>query len=258
MNRVWLNGALLPAAAARIDPADRGFTLGDGVFETILALAGTPRHLDLHLARLRQGACVLGIDIPYADAMLGEALATVANGADAALRVTLTRGPMARGVLPTGMARSTLLITAGALQAAPPPARVMIAQITRRNEYSPLAAIKSLNYGDNILARQEAARFGFDDALLLNTRGNLAEATAANLFLLIGNQWVTPPVADGALPGIRRALIVGRGHAQERTIAGSDILRAKAGFLANVLATRMLACIGDLDLDVRQTPCLEI
>ena len=243
MNRIWLNGALLPAADARIDPADRGFNLGDGVFETIRAVGGKPAYLNRHLARLRRGAAVLGMDIPATDDALETALYDVAGGQDCALRLTLTRGPAPRGVLPSSPSRPTILVTAGPLPRPLPPARVMISQTTRRNEHSPLACIKSLNYGDSILARQEAAALGFDDALLLNTNGNLAEATAANVFLLIGNEWVTPPIADGALPGIRRGLIIEIGHAVEQRIAYSDIVRAEAGVLINALGTRYLAAI---------------
>ncbi len=77
MTLLWLNGALLPAAEARIDPADRGFTLGDGIFETIRADGGVPAHLPRHLARLRAGAAVLGIDIAFSDLALMDALIAV-------------------------------------------------------------------------------------------------------------------------------------------------------------------------------------
>ncbi len=76
----------------------------------------------------------------------------------------------------------------------------MLAQGTRRNEFSPLSGIKSLNYLDNILARQEAQRAGCDDALLLNTLGRLAESTIANLFVQRDGQLLTPPLSEGALP----------------------------------------------------------
>jgi branched-chain amino acid aminotransferase len=243
MTTLWLNGTLTTAAAARIDPADRGFTLGDGVFETMRAEAGIPAHLPRHLARLRHGAAMLGIEIPCADAVLAGALETLAGGGDAALRLTLTRGPMPRGVLPALPALPTLLITSGPLPPPLPAAHLIVARSTRRNEHSPLSRIKSLNYGDSILARQEAAARGADDALLLNTRGDVAEATAASLFLVLGGTLVTPPVTDGALPGIARALLLESGRARVRRITASDLLRAEAGFLANALQRRPIASI---------------
>ena len=170
MSVVWLNGALLDASVARIDPADRGFTLGDGIFETIRAVGGTPAHIARHFARMRNGAAVLGIAVPFGDAALFEALCSVLREnalPDAALRLTLTCGPAPRGVLPVGEARPTMLISAGRLPEPLPPARVIVAQRTRRNEFSPLSRIKSLNYLDGILARQEAAAAGADERFCL-------------------------------------------------------------------------------------------
>ncbi len=241
MTLVWLNGALLDAAEARIDPADRGLTLGDGVFETIRADGGVPAHVARHLARLRDGAAVLGIDVPYSDTALTNALLAVAGGASCALRLTLTRGVMARGVLPVGIASPTVLITAAPLPPPLPPARVIVAKSTRRNEHSPLSRIKSLNYGDSVLARREAA--GADDALLLNTRGDLAEATSASVFLVVDGVLATPRVCDGALPGITRARLLERGHGVERSLTISDVRRAAAGFLASALQVRRIAAI---------------
>ena len=249
MNRVWLNGALLPAADARIDPADRGFTLGDGVFETIRAVAGKPAYLDRHLARLRHGAMVLGIEIPSTDDALETALHDVAGGQDCALRLTLTRGPAPRGVLPSGPCQSTILITAGTLPAPLPPARVMTALTTRRNEHSPLSRIKSLNYGDSILARREAAAQGFDDALLLNTRGNIVEATASTIILLLNGVFITPHIVDGALPGITRGRLIELGLVTEACVTQDVARRASAAVLVNSLSIRALSALDQDALD---------
>jgi branched-chain amino acid aminotransferase len=113
---VWLNGALCDADAARIEPTDRGFTMGDGLFETIRAMNGVPARLPRHFARLREGAGVLGLPVPHDDIVLERALREVlaANAlGDAVLRLTLTRGPAARGVLPQVISTPTLSITAG-------------------------------------------------------------------------------------------------------------------------------------------------
>ncbi len=246
MTKLWLNGALLDATAAHINPTDRGFTLGDGVFETIRIESGHPAHFDRHMARLQHGAGVLGIEIPFTRAELLQAITEVAGAqsiSEAAARLTLTRGPAPRGVLPVAPPRPTLLITAAPLPAALPPAHLITARCTRRNETSPLSRIKSLNYGDSILARQEAAARGADDALLLNTQGFLAEATAANVFLSIAGQLITPPIPDGALPGIRRALLLESGTPVERRITAADLARAQSGFLANALGLRQIASV---------------
>ena len=141
--KVYLNGRLMDASDARIDPTDRGLTLGDGLFETIAVSGGRPARLDAHLARLRDGAQVIGLDLPLGDGEIAEALAQVAraNGiAEGVLRLTLTRGPAPRGLLPPAEARPSLMITgtSRALEA-PAPVSAIIATRTRRNEYSRLS-----------------------------------------------------------------------------------------------------------------------
>ncbi|MEE9318644.1 MAG: aminotransferase class IV [Rhodospirillales bacterium] len=252
--KVYLNGDLLAAEEARIDPADRGLTLGDGVFETIAVRGGKPSRLEAHLARLRDGARALGFPDPPGTGDLAAAAGSVieANAiTEGVLRLTLTRGPGPRGVSPPDPARPTLLIT-GASQALDPapPATAVIAATTRRNEHSPLSRIKSLNFLDGILALREAAGKGADDALLLNGAGNLAEASAANLFLVIDGGAVTPPVADGALPGVMRADVIRDLPAVERTLGPGDLSQASEAFLTNALSVRALvavdgAAIGD-------------
>jgi branched-chain amino acid aminotransferase len=240
---LWLDGRLRHAGEAAILPSDRGFLLADGLFETIRVTAGVIAHFPRHMARLRGGAAVLALPLPWSDVELAGAAAAViaANQNAGSLRLTVTRGPGPRGVVPPATATPTLLITAAPF--APPllSARLVIARGTCRNERSPLARIKSLGYGDGILARLEAARAGADDALLLNTRGTIAEATAASLFLRRDGRWLTPPVADGALPGIARGLLLEAGFAEERSLAESDLDGAESVFLANSLGLRIVA-----------------
>ncbi|WP_127089805.1 aminotransferase class IV [Aquabacter cavernae] len=235
--RVWLNGTLLGAEAARIAPEDRGFTLGDGLFETIRAVDGAPVRLDAHLSRLWRGASILGLPVPHLD-FDGVMRATLAANrlSEGALRLTLTRGPAPRGVLPPSDPAPTLLITAGPL---PPMTalRLVIAQVTRRNEFSPLSGIKSLNYLDNILARQEAAERGADDALLLNTQGRIAETSTANVFVVREGRLMTPPLMDGALPGVLRAEILRLG-AVEQPLTPDDLAQAQEMFVTTSLGIR--------------------
>ncbi len=243
---IWLDGTLRDPARARIDPADRGLLLGDGVFETLRAAAGRPLHAALHLARLRVGAATLGIHPPWDDAAMLAAMTAVLASEPrdhAALRVTLTRGPAARGLLPPPGGRATLLVTTAPSPSGVPPARAIIAGCTRRNEHSPLSRIKSLNYGDAILARREAEARGADEAILLNTAGHVAEATASTLFVALGDALVTPPVADGALPGIARALLLRAGLAREARVTTDGLAACSSVFLSTSLGLRPLASI---------------
>lgn len=238
---VWLDGGLVPQGEARIDPADRGFTLGDGLFETIRVAAGEGRRLDAHFARLRQGAALLDLPVPASDDALAEAIRAVAKAnamPDAAMRLTLTAGPGPRGLLRPASPKPTLLLAAAPLPPELPPARLVVAQTTCRNERSPLSRVKSLNYLDGILAKQEAARRGADDAVLLNTQGRVAEASAANVFLQLDCGWVTPPVEEGALPGTMRAALAGAWDAAERPVTVADLMRADAIMLTTALTVR--------------------
>ena len=240
MDKIWLNGALVTSAEARIDPADRGFLLGDGLFETMAARDGAVPELHRHYARLTNGAAVLRIPVPLTLPQLDIAKRSLleANGlTEAAIRLTLTRGPGPRGLAVPANTTPTLLITAAPL---PPPAGPMtlITASIRREEASPLSRIKTLNYLPGVLARIEAAEQGADDALLLNHQGFVAETSAATLFVRLDGTWFTPPVADGALPGILRAKLLETGHVQEARLTPAQLLTAEAIFAGNALSLR--------------------
>jgi branched-chain amino acid aminotransferase len=237
--QVWLDGALVDEASARIAPNDRGFSLADGVFETLRAYRSCSLWLAEHLERLRAAAAFLDIPVPFEDATIAiglRALLIAAGYERSAVRMTLTRGPASRrGLWPPGEPlRPTFLATVAPL---PPggPIRAILARSTRRNERSPLARIKSLGYGDQIVARREAEALGADDAILLNTADRVACASAANVFARIEGGWVTPPLADGALPGIARARLLSRCAVEERSIEPADLARATAIVLTNSL-----------------------
>jgi branched-chain amino acid aminotransferase len=243
--RVWLNGDLVEAGAARIDPSDRGFLLGDGLFETVRACGGKVPMLARHLARLRDAAAVLDLPLPLDDDAIAatcDAL-LLANGLrDAALRLTLTRGPGPRGLMPPTAPSPTLLIAAFPLPPAPPPARLAVARRTRRNERSPVSRLKALGYLDNLLALQEARAADADEAVLLNGAGRLACAATANLFLVEeGDRLRTPPVAEGVLPGITRALVMelagglGGLDCREEPLALERLARCEGAFLTGSL-----------------------
>jgi len=210
---LWIDGAFIPAGAARIDPRDRGFLLGDGVFETFAVERGGVLALGAHLARFRRSAQAIGLRLPVSDDALRRALAATieTNGLGverAAVRITLTRGTGPPELLPPDPPSPRLLIAA--TPAGPPPSvmRAVIAHGVRRNEHSPMARIKSLSHLDAVLARMEAAERGAEEALMRNAAGNLASASAANLFLIADGACITPAVSEGALPGVTRALVL--------------------------------------------------
>lgn len=255
--KVWYDGVLQDRSSTRIAPDDRGFTLGDGLFETIRVSDGVALHGRRHLARLRDGAATLGIPVPRDDDAIEAAWCQVlvANMMEqGSLRLTLTRGPAPRGVAPPASPCPTMLITAATGHSVLGPVALIVAGKTRRNEFSPLSRIKSLNYLDSVLARQEALEKGADDAILLSTRGMVAETSAANLIVLLDGALVTPPVEDGALPGIARGLLIERRLVMIAPICPSSLGHAETLMLCNSLGVR-----GVVSLDghaLRQHPHL--
>ncbi|QIG47943.1 class IV aminotransferase [Nordella sp. HKS 07] len=232
---VWFKGTLVNGTLA-VDPGDRGFLLGDGLFETIAVFNGSPIWLTEHLDRMLAGAALLGI--PADRASIAAAVAeTLRAGAHrhGILRITLTRGAGVRGLAANG-AEPSLLVTAnpwvkGTLFA---PATLFTSTI-RRNETSPVSRLKTLSYMDNILAVREAAAAQCDDALFLNTRGEVAATTIANIFIRRGGRLATPPLSAGILPGIARQKLLSLTQAVEREIAPSELHDAEAVFLTNSL-----------------------
>jgi branched-chain amino acid aminotransferase len=243
--KIWLNDGLVAQGTARIDPTDRGFTLGDGVFETIALRDGTPRRLTAHHQRLSVGCQLLGIPLSITETALGEMIRQTAAANEVqrgASRVTLTRGPAGRGLLPPVKATPTLVITVGPAPE-PTPIRLMVATSTRRNEQSPLCMIKSLSTLDNLLARREAAAARVDDAVLLNTKGRIAETTIANIFVLEGGGLITPPLNEGAMGGVMRADVIRLARAEEKPVTLEMLARASEVFVTNALGIRPVIAI---------------
>lgn len=243
---LFVNGKRVPMEGAHVNARDRGFMLGDGLFETIHVRREQPVRFGYHVERLRAGAAVLGLPIPWKDdallIMIRRAL-QAGEMDEAVVRLTVSRGvAQGRGLLPGPDASPTLVVHAApyAGYAADLYIRGMTAVIAagvRRNEHSPLAGVKSLNYLDNILARREAAAAGADEALVLDTAGHLAGASAANLFIITGGRAVTPPLTCAALPGtVRRAVLDALADGvDERPLLPYDLLTCDEAFLTNAL-----------------------
>ena len=235
---LWCNGAFVDTIT--LDANERGLLLGDGLFETLAVHQGKAIWLGEHILRLREAANELGI--PFAAPDVHSAVVAIlqkSSTASEVLRITITRGPTARGL--TAPATNPSLIVS--LNAFDPTKLLTTVRLEtsniRRNPTSPSARMKSLNYLDNIMAARLVGN-NADDALLLNTSGQVACATVANIFLLKGDHLVTPALGQGILPGITRAKILAGASqlnliAHEATVAPQDLIAADAVFLTNSL-----------------------
>ena len=239
MSAVWFNGTIV-AGTLPLDPHDRGFLLGDGVFETVAVINHKPLWIDEHVQRMAHAATELGMVFHAEHIFTGLTKVLETSAAQCEfLRITLSRGKTARGLAGDGTSPS-LLITLDEFGAKNQfqPCRLNVSRV-RRNEFAPSSRLKTLSYIDGIVAAREVGPDA-DDALMLNTSGHVASSTIGNIFMLQGDELITPSLDQGVLPGIMRHVLLG--HAQklelkpvERAVPLEDLFRADAVFLCNSL-----------------------
>lgn len=211
---VFLNGKFVPEEQAVVSIFDRGFLYGDGLFEAIRIRAGKPFRWTQHLQRLRQGADLLKLKLPFSSENLlsyAQELSAKNHMPEAILRLYVSRGIGERGYSPKGANNPFLAMALYPTPSIdlnnPPRRKVIVAKISVPANH-PLTAIKSTNKLIHVLARAEADAFDADEALLVNTDGDLAEGTSCNVFWIQSNSIFTPPIESGALPGITRNLVL--------------------------------------------------
>ncbi len=225
---VWVNGEVLPADAPHLPVTDRGFQLGDGIFETLRAKGGRCTELPEHVARLRRSAAGLAFELPQnVDAVLADGIARLlaaegldGPGADASVRITVSRGVWAsRGLLPPRDVHLVPTIVVQAWPVEPPPAGhlehgiALVASRIRRDPQNPIVTLKTTSRADYVYARIEARAAGADDALFLTTAGHLSESTTANVFLVRTApdgvlELATPALDCAILPGTTRSWLL--------------------------------------------------
>ncbi|OGO54427.1 MAG: hypothetical protein A2V85_04965 [Chloroflexi bacterium RBG_16_72_14] len=240
---VWVDGVVQRADGSHLSVFDRGFQLGDGVFETLRARAGRCTELAEHIARLRRSADGLGFELPPDIAQrveLGIAALLAAEGldgpeTDASIRLTVSRGAWAsRGLLPPPDEHLVPTIVVQAWPVVPPVAGhldrglSLVASAVRRDPQNPLVSLKTTSRADYVFARLEARRAGADDALFLTTSGHLSESTSANVFLV---RRAPDDVVELATPALDCAILPGTTRSWLLRWAGSVGLRPVEGWL---------------------------
>ncbi len=255
---VYLNGRFVDGKDAAISVFDHGFLYGDGVYETLRSYDGRFFMLQPHLARLQRSANLIGLELPIPlegwPPLLREALARN-ELKEAHIRITLSRGEGGLGLDPALCRRPTVVIMAKPIARYPDrlfQEGVGLAIVTvRRNLVTALSPqIKSLNFLNNILAKQEADRAGAFDALMLNAEGLLTECTTSNVFFAREGRLYTPAVECGILDGITRDVVLTLAReqgipAEEGRYPAERLASAEEAFLTNTSMEIMPVCAVD-------------
>jgi branched-subunit amino acid aminotransferase/4-amino-4-deoxychorismate lyase len=252
---VWINRRLEPADEALLTVTDRGFQVGDGIFETIRVVGGRVLELPLHVDRLQASAAVLEIPLPDdIERCLDTAIADLCRAnrlddsdAQVAVRVTASRGPVdGRALRPPDEVRPNLVVQAWRVDPPSPELlgrglRLVISGV-RRDPSSPLATVKTTSRAEFVYAQLEARQRGADDALFLTTDGHLAEATSASVFLVQLAGLATPSLDCGILVSTTREWVISSGGPQlglavrQDRLTRDDLFSADEVFVASSVA----------------------
>lgn len=212
---IWIGegnlGSLVPQDEALVSVLDHGFTVGDGVFETMKVVDGRVFALSRHLRRLDRSAASLGLTVP-SHGVIRDAVGEVlfANpqllSGSARLRVTLTGGISPLGS-DRGQASPTLVVAVMASKAWPEATSIAIVPWVR-NERSAIVGAKTTSYAENVVALEYAHQRGASEAIFANTVGQLCEGTGSNIFVVVDGVALTPSLGSGCLAGITRELVL--------------------------------------------------
>lgn len=213
---VWINGKILKKEEASISVFDHGLLYGDGVFEGIRAYNRKIFKFDEHIKRLFNSANAIRLKIPYTPLELKQATIGLLRKnklIDAYIRMVITRGSGDLGLDPTKCNKPNAFIIASTITLYPDVfytkgLRLITASVRRIPADCINPNIKSLNYLNNILAKMEATSQGVPEAIMLNLKGNVAECTGDNIFIVRNGKLMTPPPQEGALEGITRGCVI--------------------------------------------------
>lgn len=231
--KVFLNGELVDKEQATVSVFDHGLLYGDGVFEGIRAYNGRVFKLKEHIDRLFYSAKAILLDIPMTHEEITRAVVETLNVngiRDGYVRLVVTRGPGTLGLNPFKCKNPVVIIIADKIQLYPEQMYVdgmdLITVPTTRNHQNAVnPAIKSLNYLNNILAKIEAVNAGYEEAIMLNPSGYVAECTGDNIFIIKGDAMLTPPLEAGALYGITRQTAIDIATSMGMTVTEPNLTR---------------------------------
>lgn len=214
--KVYINGTLYEKENAKISVYDHGLLYGDGVFEGIRSYSGKVFRLDQHLDRLWESAKAIWLEIPISKEEMAKAVVDtlqVNEITDGYIRLIVTRGAGALGLDPNRTSDPQVIIITDHISLYPEELyqnglEIVTAGTVRNHPAALSPRIKSLNYLNNVLAKIEAIQAGTLEALMLNTRGEVAECTGDNIFTVKNGELYTPPIDAGILDGITRQAVI--------------------------------------------------
>lgn len=243
---VYLNGKFVPLSQARVSILDRGFCYGDALFETMRVYSGKIFRLEQHLDRLERGADCIFLKLPESRECIRDILYQTFNrnqGADAVIRLTITRGEGVLGQLWQADTSPTLSVYVRPSNA--PPDKwyqdgVPISLIP--NSAAKLGGlqdqIKSANYLSQILARKQAENQKSVEGIMINEQGEVCDGTLSNIFVVKGGVLSTPAVNGYVLPGVTRKVVLELAaeagiDCQEKSMTADNVLQGDEIFLTN-------------------------
>jgi branched-chain amino acid aminotransferase len=260
---VNVNGRIVDREHAVVSVFDHGFLYGEGVYETLRTYNGQPFLFDRHMRRLRNSAGMIALPIPLADPEIEARFLETLNaaelrggpGQEAYIRLMVTRGVGDLSYDPSVCPTSSLVVIVKP-QVDPQPetfergVRVALVSTVRNHPGSVNPMIKSNNLLNNAIAMQEAFRRGCYEGVMRNYRGELAECTTANIFVVKGRTALTPPLDAGLLPGITREFLFEIGaernvQVREAVLKDEDLFGADEAFLTST--TREIVPIVQVD-----------
>ncbi len=243
MATIWCNGEWQDSETSSVSWTDRGLLHGLGLFETLLAKDGEPKHVDRHLERLGKGLTRLRWELPDYDLKAAMQELLVRNALieeNARIRLAVTGGSGSLRDLASGD-DSRIWMSASSLVSEYVDDKISLSlglSLWRRNADSPLAGLKCASYADNLVVLDWARSAGYDEVLFVNTTGNLCEAATANVFLIKDGALLTPSLDSGCLPGVTRGLILEFARemgvtVHEESLSLDDLKQADGCFLTS-------------------------
>jgi branched-chain amino acid aminotransferase len=247
--QIYINGTYYDKENAKISVYDHGLLYGDGIFEGMRSYSGKVFRLREHMDRLYESARAICLQIPISkEQMEADVMETLRrnNLQDAYIRLVVTRGAGSLGLDPNRTSNPQIIIIADLIALYPAEyyqsgLKIITASTIRNHPAALSPRIKSLNYLNNIMAKIEGQQAGCVEALMLNHKGEVAECTGDNIFIVKREQLLTPPKDAGILEGITRNAVLGLARsldipAHELPLTRHDLLVADECFLTGSAA----------------------